>query len=158
VRDGTKGDRPRDIMIENDVQRDVLSRAKQAADKKTDFLGIRGKSVEQKIRHLYHVLEKCGVTLADNDISAHGLRHQYIHRQFKKLSGGIEPPIRGGDISQIPEDTFRLVCRQLIEAVGHSKPQKVSAYSGSLQRKKSGSSSDELSQDVMLVCHQIMVG
>ena len=53
MREGTKGDRPRVVPIENDVQRDVLERAKLVADGKSGFLCKRGQSYEQRHRRFY---------------------------------------------------------------------------------------------------------
>ena len=63
VRQGTKGDRPRVVPIENDPQRNVLDRAVEVMDKKTGFLGERGKTMAQKRDHFYYVMKKCGITL-----------------------------------------------------------------------------------------------
>ena len=56
VLEGTKGDRPRTVPVENDVQRDILQRAKALADGKTGMLGTRGKTYAQKRRRFYTVM------------------------------------------------------------------------------------------------------
>jgi site-specific recombinase XerC len=130
VRDGTKGDRPRNVPIENNVQWDVLERAQKAADGKTDFLGKRGNSYIQMRSNFYNVLRACKITLKDNSISAHGLRHEYMHRSFQTLLG-IEPPVRGGDLSQVDKKDFYPAIRKLVERAGHSREDIGAAYFGS---------------------------
>lgn len=130
IREGTKGDRPRVIPIENQTQLDVLERAKQAADQKTHYLGMRNSTEKQRIRRVYYVLEKCGVTLKEDGITAHGVRHQYMHQRFTKMLG-IEPPIRGGDISTLDKNEFSIASSKLMESAGHSRESIGAAYYGS---------------------------
>lgn len=135
VREGTKGNRPRVVPIENDIQRDVLRRAQSEADGKTGFLGGRGKSYEQKKRHCYYILRKCGITLSDEGVSAHGLRHQYMHESFKNLLG-IEPPVRGGDLNDVDKDKLLIATWKLVERAGHSRAAIGASYYGSRRRAK----------------------
>ncbi|OIQ99420.1 tyrosine recombinase XerC [mine drainage metagenome] len=135
VREGTKGDRPRTVPIENDVQRDILQRAKALADGKTGRLGIRGKTYEQKRRRFYTVLESIGITLRDEGVSAHGLRHQYMQESFKRLTGQ-DAPVKGGDINDIPADEFHVATLKLVERAGHTRPTIGASYYGSRRRKK----------------------
>lgn len=130
LREGTKGDRARVIPIENEVQKKVLERAIVMADGKSGKLGVRGKTVKQKIRRFYTVMEKCGITLRDNDISAHGLRHQYMQKSFKLLVG-IEAPVRGGDLSAVDKDELHLATQKLMERAGHTRVTIGSSYYGS---------------------------
>ncbi len=130
VREGTKGDRSRVVPIENDVQRDVIHRAKLLSDKKTGFLGERGDTYQQKRRRFYYVMEKLGITLKDSDITAHGLRHQYMLESFKRLTG-IEAPVRGGDLSLVDKDALHVASQKLMERAGHTRVTIGSAYYGS---------------------------
>ena len=138
VRDGTKGGRSRLVPIENEVQQDVLARAKALSDKKSGFLGNRGGDDEQRRKHFYYVLKKCGITLAQDGITAHGLRHQYMQESFKRLLG-IEAPVRGGDLSQVDPDELQVASQKLMERAGHSRVSIGSAYYGSRRVKKSSS-------------------
>ncbi|MDH2915300.1 MAG: integrase domain-containing protein [Gallionella sp.] len=139
VREGTKGGRSRFVPIENDVQRAVLEKAQAIADKKTGQLGGRGKSAEQKIQHFYYVIrDKLGITLADEGVTTHGLRHQYMHQSYKSLTGQ-EPPIRGGDASKVDPDELHLAKQKLMERAGHTRESVGTAYYGSeaeAERKK----------------------
>lgn len=135
IREGTKGDRPRVIPIEETVQMDIITRAKQFVDEKTGYIGHRGWTVKKKMRRLLYVAERCGITLAASGVTLHGLRHQYIHQSFKRLTG-IEAPVRGGNLQEVTEEEFRRVSHLLVERVGHSRPQVLSAYSGSSERRR----------------------
>ncbi len=130
VRDGTKGGRPRVIPITNDIQRNVLERAKAVSDKKSGFIGSRGKTFQQKRRRFYYVLETCGVTLREEQITAHGLRHQYMQDRFKKLLG-IDAPVRGGNLGDVDQDDLHLTSQKLMEEAGHTRVSIGSSYYGS---------------------------
>jgi integrase len=130
VRDGTKGGRSRVVPIENEVQLDVLERAIAVSDKTSGFLNSAGKDGESRLWHFYYVVKKCGLTMADEGVTAHGLRHQYMHESFKHLLG-IEPPVRGGDLSILDKDELHLASQKLMERAGHSRVTIGSAYYGS---------------------------
>lgn len=142
VRDGTKGGRSRLVPIENQVQLDVIKRAISASDKTTGFLNSKGADDEKRRQHFYYVLRKCKITLADDGVSAHGLRHQYMHKSHKRLSG-IEPPIKVGDLSQIDKEEYRIMSMQLMERAGHSRVSIGSAYYGSRRVTKPKSESEK---------------
>ncbi len=134
VREGTKGGRPRVIHIQNDIQRDVLERAKEISDKKTGFIGQRGKTYTQKCSRFYYVMKVCGITLSESHITAHGLRHQYMQERFKQLFG-IDAPVKGGDLSQIDKDEFHLGSMKLSEEAGHTRVTIGASYYGSRRRR-----------------------
>lgn len=135
VREGTKGDRSRVVPIVNDIQRDVLARVKKLSDQKTGFLGKRGHTLTQKRNHYYYVLKKFGITLHENDICAHGLRHEYMQRRFREMLG-IEAPIRGGDISELDKEEFHVASQKLMEEAGHTRVSIGSAYYGGRRTSK----------------------
>lgn len=130
VREGTKGGRPRVIRIENDIQRNVLERAQAIADNRSGFLMNRYKTYEQKRRRFYYVLEVCGITLREEQITAHGLRHQYMQKRFKDLLG-IEAPVKGGDLGMVDKDELHVASQKLMEEAGHTRVTIGSAYYGS---------------------------
>jgi integrase len=136
VLEGTKGERPRVIPVENAIQRNVLAKSKAIVDKKTGFFGKRGKTFKQKHTRFYTVMVACGITLRDDGITAHGLRYQYMHESFKLLMG-IEPPIRGGDINQVAKYKYHEASQQLMERAGHTRVSIGASYYGSRRRAKS---------------------
>lgn len=135
VREGTKGGRSRIVPVENDMQRDILHRVKSVADGKSGLLGVRGKTLIQKNRRFYYVLKRCGVTLAELGVSAHGLRHQYMQQSYKLLLG-VEAPVRGGDINQVDKVKFHIVGQKLAERAGHSRATIGVSYYGSRRRAR----------------------
>ncbi len=140
VREGTKGDRPRVIPIDNAIQRNVLDRAVEVMDKKTGFLGKRGKTMAQKRNHFYYVMKRCGVTLREKEITAHGLRHQYMQASFKRMLG-IEAPVKGGSLADVGPDEFHVASQKLMERAGHTRVTIGASYYGSRRvRRKSNNS------------------
>lgn len=135
VREGTKGDRPRVVPIENDIQRNLLVRARALADGKTGYLGRRGRTYEQKKRRFKYIMESLGITLHEEGVTPHGLRHQYMQEKFKLLTG-VDAPIKGGDINAIPEHVYRIASKKLMERAGHGRESIGSSYYGSRRRKK----------------------
>jgi len=130
IREGTKGDRGRFIPFETEIQFRILEKALTIADGKTGFTGPRGMTGEQKLEHFKNELKKYGITLAKNGVTAHGLRHQYMHAMFKKITG-IEPPIRGGDVIKLDKQQLHYAKQRLSELAGHIRTDITSAYYGS---------------------------
>lgn len=131
LREGTKGDRSRVIPVENEVQRNLLKRAKEQMDKKTGFIGgQRGKTLQQKYDRFFNVLKSVGITLKDSGISAHGLRHQYMQKSFEEMTG-IPSPIKGGDLSLLDKNELHVASQKLMERAGHTRVSIGSAYYGS---------------------------
>lgn len=147
VREGTKGDRTRVVPVKNDAQRDVLERAKAVADKKSGFIGPRGKTYEQKRRHFYYILESFGITLREEEITAHGLRHQYLHKGFKDRLG-IDAPVKGGDLSLVDEDELQVASQQLMEEAGHTRVAIGASYYGSRRVPRKANRSKDDGTDV----------
>jgi len=147
IREATKGGRPRVIPIENEIQRDVLQRAKQLGDGKTGFLGKRGKSMKSKRRRIYTVMESLGITLKDCGISAHGLRHEYMQESFKRLLG-IDAPIKGGDLSQLEKTKLNVASLKLAERAGHSRASIGAAYYGSRAIRKANTGHDKTTKEM----------
>jgi integrase len=138
IREGTKGGRPRVVPIKNEVQRDVLLRAQAQADGKSGLLGVRGRTYEQKRRRFYHVLKRAGITLAEEGVTAHGLRHQYMQERFKAILG-IDAPVKGGNIADVAKEDFHVASQKLMEEAGHSRVTIGTAYYGSRRRRSSSS-------------------
>lgn len=146
VRDGTKGGRSRIVPVENVVQKDVLKRAKEEADGKTGLLGIRGKTLTQKTNRFYYILGKCRVTLKDDGITAHGLRHQYMQESFERLLG-IKAPVKGGDLSLVDKDELRVASQKLVERAGHTRVTIGASYYGSRRPRSSKKVNSALNSD-----------
>ncbi|WP_084382966.1 integrase domain-containing protein [Curvibacter delicatus] len=137
---GTKGGLPRDVPFDSDPvmrqwQRDVLERAKLMAAKNPKGLLARpGYSLEQNIRHFYHVAERVGITKAGLGVTAHGLRHQYAARRYKEISG-LDVPVSAAAPLHITEEVREadLAARTAVSReLGHFRPTVTQAYVGSL--------------------------
>lgn len=135
VWEGTKGGRPRVVPIENEVQKDVIERAVKLVDGKTGYLGVRGKTYTQKRDKFYNTLKACGITLSEEGVTAHGLRHQYMQESFKRLTG-VDAPVKGGDLSELDRDEFHLASQKLMERAGHTRVTIGASYYGSRRIKK----------------------
>ena len=132
---GTKGGRIRSVPIEHEWQFKLLEEVKAVTDKNTGKLSQRGKTVEQSIRRVRTIMEKHGLVLAEAGVSAHGLRHQYMHERFEEMTG-IKAPVKGGDISLLDKQEFDEATGRLMERAGHSRVPMGASYYGSRRRKK----------------------
>jgi len=141
VREGTKGDRPRVVPIENDLQRNVLDHAVDVMDKKTGFLGERGKTMAQKRDHFYYVMKKCGITLREKEITAHGLRHQYMQESFKRMLG-VDAPVKGGYLADVDPDEFHVASQKLMERAGHTRVSIGASYYGSRRTRRKSNNAE----------------
>jgi len=83
----TKGGRPREIPIRNEVQRQTLDEAKQLAGRGS--LIAPGNSYVQQLRRFeYHCLQA-------NIHMVHGHRHHYAQVRYKELTGWAAPAAGG---------------------------------------------------------------
>ena len=123
------------MPIEYDWQVELLKDVTSIADGKTGKLMERGKTVEQSIRRVRWQMEKRGLVLAEAGVTAHGLRHQYMHERFKELTG-VDAPVKGGDISSLDKQEFDNETEKLMERAGHSRKTIGASYYGSRRMKK----------------------
>lgn len=124
---GAKGGRGRVIPIETDMQRQVLDEAKQLAHPRWGFLA-KTKDLAKNRRHAYYVLNEIGVSRRGDGVTFHGLRHQYVHECFERLTG-VEAPVRGGE--KLDKTTRQAVALELMERTGHGRANVATAYLGS---------------------------
>lgn len=130
---GTKGGRARSVPIEHEWQRVLFEKAKSMADQKTGRFLRRGGHAEASIRRIYYMMEKRELTLAGMGVSAHGLRHQYVHERFYELLG-IQAPVKGGNLSEVGQAEMDEATGKLMERLGHSRLTIGAAYYGSRDR------------------------
>ena len=149
VIDGTKGKRARNIPIRNELQRAVLEKAKRVADKKTGYMCKRGLTVKQNVDHFKYILVKVGITEADQGVTLHGLRHKYAQAQHLLMTG-VEAPIKGGDISILSKNEYRLASIKVMETLGHSRASIGASYYGSRQgvRRQKDNGVQENTQEI----------
>ncbi|HJV84550.1 MAG TPA: site-specific integrase [Noviherbaspirillum sp.] len=134
-----KGNRPRDIPIETDVQRAVL-KAVQAKVGKKEALGwatiVSGKAatLEQKETRYNGYMRRLGLTRIDAGATGHCLRAQFAEN--KALLENFVPPTLGGTPGQMKQDELTLKKIQVSEVLGHSRPEITGAYYGAMSRFK----------------------
>ena len=129
IEHGTKGGRARDVPLTDLTQLGVLMRAAPFAKHDKSSMVPTTHTLGQWDATFYRVLRKHGVmrktTNGGLGVTAHGLRHQYAHGLYKKLTGQ-EPPIRS--VNEIDVELHRASLRTLIESLGHSDTRKAGAY------------------------------
>ncbi len=129
---GAKGGRGRHVEITSERQREVLHRVKQwvNANNPTGFLRRQGDSLQRARNHFYYVLRQEGVTKASLGVTAHGLRHQFAVETFRGVSGTPAPVVGGAAIDQATDQATR---KYVTEALGHSRTNITTAYTGSVR-------------------------
>lgn len=83
----SKGNRPREVPIRTDYQRQTLNEAKEIA-KSGSLIPPHLKYVQQKARY-----ERACVTMGLD--RAHGLRHAYAQNRYRELTGTDAPAVTG---------------------------------------------------------------
>lgn len=130
VRHGTKGGRPRLVPIRTEEQRAVLEEAKAMVNPKLGRIGAVGKTLKQAVNRFKYVMRYCGITKAGEGVTAHGLRHGYVHHRHEAMTGA-KVPVRGGKPGDLDPDFAMVAKLKLMEEVGHSRVSVMSAYGGS---------------------------
>lgn len=143
---GTKGGRVRSVPMEHEWQHAVLEGLKKKVNQKTGRF-VTPKGGEAYIQRIYYIMRKHGLTLAELGVSAHGLRHQYFHERFFELLG-IQPPVKGGDLSEVDKAEFEVATGKLMERGGHSRTSIGVSYYGS-RRIFDGNGQDESEPDAV---------
>ena len=91
IEHGTKGGRARDVPLTDLMQLDVLMRAASLAKHDKSSMIPFTHTLSQWNSTFYRILRKHGVmrktTGGGLGVTAHGLRHQYAHGLYKKLTG-----------------------------------------------------------------------
>lgn len=133
-----KGNRPRDIPIETQVQRALLKEI-QGRTKKTEALGWpvtpRGKAAtfEYQEKRYSSLMARLGLTLIDSGVTGHGLRAEYAENSA--LLQDFVPPTLGGTAKQMDKESLTVKKLVVSEALGHSRESVTSAYYGSESRR-----------------------
>lgn len=137
---GTKGGRNRAVQLDPDPvvragQLEALQRIKEVAAKHPKrYLARKGDTAQQTRNHFYYILKKHGITRAALGITAHGLRHQYLHRRYGSLAG-LPAPVHNA----APAEAYRQLGQvetdarlQVSQDAGHWRPDIVAPYAGSV--------------------------
>lgn len=133
IEHGTKGGRPRDVLIDDVVQIDVFARAAMLARAPSATMIPANRTLNQWKSHFYYVLRKCGIKKDTSDgglgITLHGARHDYLQKRFELVTG-MPAPIKGADV-QYDRDLYAMAMSKVVELAGHSDRYKSGAYLGS---------------------------
>lgn len=121
---GTKGGRPREVPVQ--LQLAVLEEALQYVNPRTGST-TPGHLTTEKWRDRYNkVMRKHGLYKKGLGVTSHGLRHEWLQALYKTLTGN-DAPIKGGDERPAIEE-HKAAMREVIEAAGHSMPNKSGMY------------------------------
>ncbi|MCX7177105.1 MAG: integrase domain-containing protein [Proteobacteria bacterium] len=127
---GTKGGKPRVIVVETAEQRQVLEAAIQLSLKNGDRMRWARLTWKQAQRRFYYYCEKLGITREELGVTAHGLRHGYLQDAIEEETG-FPPPIKGGALGKIDAQTYRAALHKVARAAGHGRIDVMCLYAGS---------------------------
>lgn len=130
VRDGSKGGRPRTVLVSTPQQREFLEELCEFVNDKSESLIPRRRSLGSWRNYFYKVMNNNGIS-RKNGLVPHGLRHGYAHEQFEKHAGhpaAVKEQKKADDLNSIQERVARLL---VSEQLGHSRESITSAYTGS---------------------------
>jgi len=131
VYEGTKGGRPRLVRIETTQQREVVEWAKRvAAQNRNGTIRWPGRNWKQSQDHFYYLMKKLGLTRKERGVTAHGLRHGELQREYTRQSG-MKTQIEGMDPKQVDVAAHRLACLRVSWKAGHGRDDVVASYCGS---------------------------
>lgn len=127
---GTKNGRPRIVPVSTAEQRQLLERAKRMVGKVGSMIPD-GYRLKDWLQHYYYILRKCGITRAEQGVTSHGLRHEYLNRRYKQIAKAPSP-VKGQARGQITKEMDNRARAIVSEEAGHSRPQIVTAYTSTV--------------------------
>lgn len=136
IEHGTKGGRPRELMLRGQFELEVLSLAAQYAVSARTTLIPKEYTLYRWRNHYYYILQRSGVTHKGLGIVSHGLRHERLNHLFQHITGKLSP-IKGG--SDYDPALYSIARQTVTQEAGHNDEHKAAAYLGSvLQRLRQG--------------------
>lgn len=135
IEEGTKGGRTRIVQVRTEAQREVLERAKRMAERtaRSNLVPPR-RTPSQARQRLYYVCRKHGITKAQLDATAHGLRHQYANDRYEEISG--TPSVVRGSSQILRRAAEAAALREVTNELGHARLGIAGAYLGPRKRGK----------------------
>lgn len=126
---GTKGGRKRDVRLavtekELVVARTALERIKAVAKSlPRKILCLPGKDLKQMRQHFYYVMRKHGITMKDDGIVPHGLRHGFLQARYEASAELPAPVLRLAPPLAYDENAAAVTAAkmQVSEDAGHSR-------------------------------------
>lgn len=135
VTHGTKGGKPRLVKIRNDFQRQVLIAAKEIVGPEVNSrLRWPDKTWKQAQSHFYYLMRCFGATKKSLEVTAHGLRHEFLQGEYE-IYAGVPAAIKGtGALPGAKKDHQRATLAVSLQA-GHFRPTISAGYCGSFGHK-----------------------
>lgn len=128
VFEGTKGGRPRLVKIETTEQREIVEWAKRVASESRDgTIRWPNRNWKSAQDHFYYLMKKMGITKKGKGVTAHGLRHGDLQREYTK-SSGMKTPIEGMDPKLVDVAAHRLACKRVSWKAGHARDDVGASY------------------------------
>jgi integrase len=128
---GAKGNRVRQIPIENGAQREALKLAETFICSSSGSMIPEHYELKAWMNHVYYILRKHNVD-RKNGLTTHGLRAGYAMEVYEAFTCGGVPPIRRtGSEKMVDPHLHDLAKRDIAERLGHARPSSADAYIGS---------------------------
>ena len=138
IKAGAKGGRPRFVPLDSQQRIKALEFAQSVAQEPDAHLGDPRHGLKGNLRRFDYVMARFGITSKGLGVTAHGLRHEALIEHYMRQTGGVEPPVRGGQVNPELDDVAR---RSTARLAGHHRPRASGAYLGAVahHRKNDGS-------------------
>jgi len=127
---GTKGGKARTAHLKKPQQQEVIEWARRVALASGGRIRWPGTTWKQAQKRFYTFARKLGVTKKCLGVTAHGLRHGFLQREYTEQTG-LPPPIAGGALGKIDAQTHRMAMERVSMIAGHGRPDVVCLYAGS---------------------------
>lgn len=129
-----KNGRPRVIPIRTEEQRQILEACKQLIKSPQRSMIPIEKNYIQHLRVYEQQLRQAGIE------HAHGLRHDYAQKRYKELTGWDCPVCSDDkepkDYAEADKEADRQARKIISEELGHSRPEILSQYIGTIIKQK----------------------
>lgn len=132
IHEGTKGGRPRRIEIETVEQRRAIDYAREVALKgSSNRLRWPGTTWKQAQNRFYNLVGKrLGINAKQLGVTAHGLRHGFAQRDYRRQTG-LPTPVEGGALGRIDREKHQMASLTTSRALGHGRIDVTTGYCGS---------------------------
>lgn len=131
---GTKGGRPRSILIDSDEKRGALAHACLISKETNGHIGWEDLSLKQAVKRFANIMQKFGITKKDCGVTANGLRHEYMNDEHENITGQPSP-VRGGKKEDIDPELELIARTRIALDAGHVRTGITNAYIGSHNKK-----------------------
>ncbi|WP_265658035.1 integrase domain-containing protein [Verminephrobacter eiseniae] len=127
VQQGAKGGRPRFVPLDSLQRIEALQFAQSVAQGPDAHMGNPDRGLVENLRRFDYVMARFGITSKELGVTAHGLRHQALIEHYIEQTGGVAPPVRGGEADVELDAAARQSTANL---AGHHRTRASGAYLG----------------------------